>query len=186
MFERAKRIDLWAALCAGFLGGMAGARLTNAPSVEAQRGRAKVVEAEEFRLVQPDGKAVGRFQVDSNGRPNLALFDAHGEVRAVLGVLASGSPHLALSDRQGQVRAALAVWTDERVSLILSDGTGTPRAQVAVPSDGSPSVELSDRAGKLRAVVGAVPMDLATNPRLRQESSLALFDGEGKAAWSAP
>jgi hypothetical protein len=185
MWTQRTRIELCAAICAGFLGGLAGTRLFEAAPVQAQR-RDRIVEAEEFRLVQSDGRAYGRFQVDANGRPSMTLYDAHGEVRAVLGVLANGSPHLALSDRRGQVRAALAVWSDERVSLLLSDGDGAPRAQVAVPADGSPSVELSDRDGKIRAVVGAAPEVVTKNPRLRTESSVALFDAQEKPLWSAP
>jgi hypothetical protein len=186
MFDRRARIELWAAVAAGFLGGVLGARLFYAEPVLAQRGRGGVVEAEEFRLVNADGRASARLHLDANGRPALRLFDAHGEVRAVLGVLPNGNPHLALSDRNGQVRAALAVWSDERVAVILSDGAGTPRAQVAAPSDGPPSFELSDRAGKPRAVVGAAPQALSPALRLRLESTAALFDGEGKVLWSAP
>ncbi len=173
-------------------GGFAGGRLATRPAlvepVLAQGGRAAVVEAEEFRLVEKDGRACGRFYVDPNGRPGLVLYDKHGEVRAVLGMLASGSPHLALSDKDGNVRVAVAVWSDARSGLFLTDGDGTARASLAEQADGHPSLTISDRTGRTRAVAGAVSLDgiNASQLRARSESSLALFDNTGKVLWSAP
>ena len=168
-----------------FAGGLLGSRLFLAPTALAQSGRVKLIEAEEFRLVEKDGKPCGRFQVDKNGRPGVFLFDKHGEVRAVLGVLPNGSPHLALSDRRGEVRVTLAIFSDERSALVLSDGDRTPRVSLTVQSDGAPSLGLSDREGKTRAVFGVAPADL-TRVRHRSESSVALLDQEGKVLWSAP
>ncbi|MBI3697213.1 MAG: hypothetical protein HY238_20555 [Acidobacteria bacterium] len=176
------------AAAGGMLGGAAAVRLLVGTPVLAQEKRAKVIEAEEFRLVESDGKPCGRFHVDKSGRPALFLFDKHGEVRAVLGVMPNGSPHLALSDKDGKVRVALAVWPDERSGLFVSDKKDTPRATVAVLADGKPSLFTSDQDGKIRSVLGATSVDMipSTEVRNRSESALALFGPEGKLLWSAP
>ena len=143
------RIQFVLLLLAAFLGGAAGSRVWRAPAAAAQGGaRFKVVEAEEVRLIESDGRPAGRFQIDKNGRPGMFLYDKHGEVRAVLGVLPSGAPHLALSDRKGQVRATIAVLTDDTVKLVLSDGEGARRVEIAAPADNPPRITLSSRDGK--------------------------------------
>lgn len=136
-------------LLAAFLGGLTGSRLFAPAAAQAQGGaKFKVVEAEEVRLLEPDGRPAARLQIDKNGRPGLFLYDKHGEVRAVLGVLPSGAPHLALSDRRGQVRATLAVLSDETVTLVLSDGEGQRRVDLRAPADDNPALTLSTRGGK--------------------------------------
>src|SRR5262249_6549769 len=128
MFARLDRMSqpryatiLLVAAGSGLAGGALAVRLFPVAPVFAEERHAKVIEAEEFRVVEKDGKPCGRFHVDRNGRPALFLFDKHGEVRAVLGVTPSGSPHLALSDKDGKVRATLGVWPDERAALFLND-----------------------------------------------------------------
>jgi len=177
---------VWTVL-AGMLGGAAAARLVMVQPAWGQ-GRSRVVEAEEFRLVEKDGKPCARLHVDRSGRPALTLIDKHGEVRAVLGISPNGSPHLALSDKDGKVRVALAVWSDERAGLFVSDSAGTPRAALAAVADGQPSLSVSDREGNARAVVGAASLELIPGQsfRNRSESSLALLDKDGKVLWAAP
>ena len=133
---------------AAFAGGVAGSRLFAPTPAAAQAGRLKVLEAEEVRLVESDGRPAARLQIDQNGRPGLFLYDKHGEVRAVMGVLPSGAPHLALSDRRGQVRATLAVLSDETVTLLLSDGEGQRRVDLRAPAGENPRVTLNAAGGK--------------------------------------
>jgi hypothetical protein len=139
------RTQFFLVLLAAFAGG----RVFAPAPAEAQGGaRFKVIEAEEFRLIESDGQPAGRLQIDKNGRPGLFLYDKHGEVRAVLGVLPSGAPHLALSDRRGQVRATVAVLSDDTVTLVLNDGEGQHRVDVRAPSDDNPTITLNTRDGK--------------------------------------
>lgn len=190
MSKREYGIVIVVAAAAGLVGGGISGRLFTVGSVFAQETsrRFQVIEAEEFRLVERDGKPCGRFHVDRNGRPALFLFDKHGEVRAVLGVTPSGSPHLALSDKDGKVRATLAVWTDEQAGLFLADKKETSRAVLTVPADDNPNLAISDRDGKIRAVFGSASFELVPTKDLRNrsESSLALLDKQGKVLWSAP
>jgi hypothetical protein len=179
---------LLAAAGGGLAGGALAVRLFPVAPVFAEERRTKVIEAEEFRVVGKDGQPCGRFHVDRDGRPALFLFDKHGEVRAVLGVTPSGSPHLALSDKYGKVRATLGVWPDQSTALYLSDKDGKTRVTAAVSADGSPSLAVSDRDGNVRAVVGSASLDMspARDFKNRSESSVALFDHQGKLMWSAP
>ena len=190
MEKRDYTLVIAVAAAAGLLGGALSIRLLPITPVFAQDpGRhEKVIEAEEFRLVEKDGKPCGRFHVDRSGRPALILFDKHGEVRAVLGVTPNGSPHLALSDKDGKVRATLAVWPDERSGLFLSDKDETSRASLVVLADGNPNLAISDRDGKTRAVLGSISLEMNPGPEIRNrsESSAALFDQKGKVLWSAP
>jgi hypothetical protein len=142
------RIQFVLLLLAAFLGGMAGSRMFAPAPAQAQSGRMKVIEAEEVRLVESDGRPAARLQTDKSGRPGLFLYDKHGEVRAVLGVLPSGAPHLALSDRRGQIRATLAVLNDETVTLVLADGEGKRRVDLRAPPDENPKITLQTREGK--------------------------------------
>jgi len=175
-------------LIAGLVGGALAARFLSVGPQAAQAAAkpAGLIEAEEFRLVEKDGKPCGRFQVDKSGRPALLLYDKHGEVRAVVGVMPDGTPHVALSDKDGRVRAVLAVWPDQRPSLALSDTDGTPRATLAVPSDLGPSLSLADKQGNPRAILGSPSVEMIREFRNRDESSLALLNREGKLLWSAP
>ncbi len=134
-------------VAAALAGGLAGGRIFQPNAALAQSSRFKVVESEEVRLVEPDGRPAARLQIDRNGRPGMFLYDKHGEVRAVLGVLPSGAPHLALSDRRGQVRATLAVLSDETVTLVLSDAEGRRRVEVRAPADDNPKVVLQNPDG---------------------------------------
>ena len=176
------------AVIAGFAGGVAGGWLLAGEPASAQSGHARLIEAEEFRLVEKDGRPCGRFHVDSSGRPAMLLFDKHSQVRAVLGVLPNGSPHMALSDKDGKVRVTLAVWPDARSGLFLSDGDDVPRARLAVLADGTPSLALSSQDGKTRAIFGSAPIEMlpSRDVRHRSESSVVLFDRDGKPLWSAP
>ncbi len=179
---------LLVAVGSGLLGGALSVRLFPVAQVSAEERHAKVIEAEEFRVVEKDGKPCGRFHVDRDGRPALFLFDKHGEVRAVLGVTPSGSPHLALSDKDGRVRATLGVWPDERAALFLNDKEEKTRVTVTVSADGSPNLAVSDRNGNVRAVFGGASLEVIPAPdfKNRSESSVALFDQQGKLMWAAP
>ena len=174
-------------LAAGVAGGVLAVRLIVSQPALAQAGHAKVIEAEEFRLLRKDGTVCGRFQIDKDGRPGVMLFDNHGEVRVALGVLPNGSPHLALSDKDGKVRAAVAVWSDERSGIFLTDTDGKQRASLVVPAGGNPSLSIADASGAARAIVGSASVDLVPGEiRNRSESAVTLLGNDGKVLWAAP
>jgi hypothetical protein len=60
--------------------------------------------------------------------------------------------------------------------------------ELMVADDGTPSLFLRDEAGNMRAALGVRSLeDLKTGEmQIRPESSLVLFDKDGKTIWQAP
>ncbi|MBI4490237.1 MAG: hypothetical protein HY694_14230 [Deltaproteobacteria bacterium] len=85
--------------------------------------------------------------------------------RASLGMASDGEPILAFDDRNRQIRVALSL----------------------LPS-GTPSLQLNDKDGKTRAVLGSTTLTgtQTGQVRIQPESSLTLFDKDGKVIWKAP
>jgi hypothetical protein len=66
-------------------------------------GATKVVSAEEFHLVDSEGKVRARLGVLKD-RPGLALYDKDGKTpRAILGLTAEGKGALMMMDAEGKI-----------------------------------------------------------------------------------
>ena len=93
-----------------------------------------------------------------------------------------------LVDAAGKLRALLWLPLSGAPGLDLLDGTGAMRASLSLSPDGSPKLDLSDATGKRRAVLGAANLEAAKTGEetKRSESSLVLFDKDGKVIWQAP
>jgi hypothetical protein len=119
------------------------------------------------------------------GEPGLDLYDAAGKIRMAVAML-DGEPGLCLHEAAGGMRAALAM-VEHGPDLVLYDATGKPRASLAV-FEGDPGLVLYDAAGKTRAALGATSLETIKTGAItkRSESSLVLFDKEGKVLWKAP
>lgn len=103
----------------------------------------------------------------------VAFFDGRGKRRARVGVgLRDDAPHLVLFDAQENPRASLSLKGDGAPGLDLLDAQGKARAALGVLPDGVPGLGLADAQGKVRAGL--------------RESSLVLFDKDGKVLWRAP
>jgi hypothetical protein len=81
-------------------------RQANAQTPSAPR----IVEANEFRLLDESGRVRGRFAVDKDG-PGLAFGDENGKLRAALRVDKDG-PLLLFNDKNEKLRAVLAMDKD--------------------------------------------------------------------------
>ena len=73
-----------------------------------------------------------------------------------------------------------------RPGLYLMDGS--IRAKLQLDDDGSPRLELLDANSRARAVLGPTVLEtIRTGESIeRPESSLVLFDKDGKVLWRAP
>src|SRR5713226_4157579 len=72
----------------------------------------RVLTAEEFRLVDSEGKLRGRLAV-AQSRPGLAFYSSDGKTpRAIFAITASGDPILGLLDRDGKTPRATLDLTD--------------------------------------------------------------------------
>ena len=67
----------------------------------------KVLKAERFELVGPDGSNRGVLHVTRNGTAAIGLYDASGKSRAELTVEANGNAAVAFFDSSGSRRAVL-------------------------------------------------------------------------------
>jgi hypothetical protein len=76
-----RRWSLVLSMFVGFCGGALTAHLSPgvARAQEPQRAE-KVISAQRFVLVNPDGKPKGIFGFDKNGNPGIMLFDSAGNV----------------------------------------------------------------------------------------------------------
>ncbi|MFQ5961461.1 MAG: hypothetical protein ACE5MG_08680 [Candidatus Methylomirabilales bacterium] len=163
-----------------------------------------------LHLRSGDAPGVAELTVDRRGSPKLALYDKdnrrdailempvdgspgltlykNGKARAMLGLLLDDLPILDLRDREGLPRAALDVGLDGSPNLTFYDREGIDRAELSLGSSGSPRLELGDKEGTLRAALGHIILKTArsSSKEDRPESSLVLFDGDGKVIWKAP
>lgn len=132
-----KRLGLWlaAAMVAGLVGGTMSVWLFNSGIAFAQKAskEKKVVTAEDFHLVDQDGKLRGALFVSAKGEPGFALFDKEGKDRILLMLNADGSALIDLHDETGESRAKLALGND-----------GSPMLSLA----GDPAVALINMDGK--------------------------------------
>jgi hypothetical protein len=62
------------------------------------------------------------------------------------------------------------------------------RTTLSIPPDGSASLELYDKEGNKRAVLGSISLESSRTETVTKiaESSLVLFDKEGKVIFNAP
>ena len=118
MAKQADRLMLMWSFLAGAAGGAVVTFLllgTPVVAEEAAKPSANVMSAEEFRLVDKDGKARAVLTFSAEGDPYLALLDKNQNQRVWLGL--SDNPGLAIKDHKESKTRAL---------LSLDDATGQP------------------------------------------------------------
>ena len=173
---------------AGLSGQAPGIRLLD----EKGTGRAGLVLFRDGRpgLALSDEKGAVRAGLGllRDGRPIMTLSDEKGEARAALSLLSDGSPILWLRDEKGKLRATLAVFPDGNPILGLYDEKGKSRATLGLLRDGGPSLTFCDEKGRSRAELGVSSLETIRTGAVekRAESSLVLFDKDGKVLWAAP
>lgn len=97
-------------------------------------------------------------------------------------LLQGDHPVLGLADEKGKVRAVLG-----NNYAVLLDNTGTKRVGLSV-GDGETTLGLFDESGSKRASLGTTMITVTKTGEKRQlaESSLVLFDKDGKLLFQAP
>ncbi|WP_447860169.1 hypothetical protein [Nitrospira calida] len=82
-----------------------GQRASEVPSSQKSKSEAPatpaVIEAEEFRLLDREGKVRGLLRVDDAGASSLILYDSKGKARAILRVPKDGPSSLSFLDEHG-------------------------------------------------------------------------------------
>jgi hypothetical protein len=147
-----------------------------------------VVQARAFGVVDAMGKPPAILTTTKDGTPGLDLFDAAGRASVSLGLTKGGRPSLHFFDAEGKGGANWRLTKDGRSNLELLDPAGKLRAALGLREDGSPYLGLLDKNQKFRAVMGATSPEpeRTVDFTMRPESSLVLFDTDGKVVWQAP
>jgi hypothetical protein len=104
----------------------------------------KVIEAEGFTMVGPDGKPRIKLLTNRNEQPALVFFGAAGQVRSVLELGRSGAPFLGLCDSKGSYRVGLTVNDDDSAAIVLKDGNGKDGVQLVSQPNGFRGLLLRD------------------------------------------
>jgi len=168
MHKKDYYVALALAVVAGFVGGSMAGRIAAPDPAIAQTApmRAKIIEAEGFRLVDPAGK-----------------------IRAVFEIGPDGSVGLHLGNKDGKLRARFAVDGNGLVVLDLKNERSESHAVFYVTAAGSPSLILTDKNGRVGALLGEGALSINREAGITEErptGSLILLNKEGKVIWRAP
>jgi len=164
------------ALLSGSMGGVLSIRFLMPPSVLAQDEPPKVIEAQEFRVVDEDGNV--QLWLSAKHGPELHIFDRQSQLRVRLSLKTDGSPHmifkgrtpqLALHDERAISRIALRMDRDEesghtmpmlrigdeqnRLRVVI--GSGSRRSEI---DSGLPYMYLLDAKGSMLAELSLSPI----------------------------
>ena len=156
-------------LVAGFVGGALSSQIFMARTASAQltQSHEKVISAEQFQLVDKEGKMRFVIGMSPQEQPVLGFTDENGKARIFLG----------LTSLEGETWPILKLRdADEQMRISISGGNGNPRISVL------------DKNGNSRAVIGCAALKTAAggSAEVKPESSISLFDEGGGIIWSAP
>ena len=178
-------------LLAGLMGGMITSQFFVGTPVLAENkvGSQNVVIAEEFRLVDKEGKILSTWGMYAGG-PGIVLFNKSGQFRAVFSLTSPDEgPVLTFADNKGNHRAIVGLGAGRQPYVTLRDQTGNERISLSLDDDGDPYLALYDQEENERAVLGT--MDATKLKRTgaiekRSVSSLVLLGKNGQISWKTP
>jgi hypothetical protein len=136
------------------IGGMLGERLFDRGIVRAEK--ANSVNAEEFLLVDSNGKARAGLGLDANGEVGLILTSRDGNRKLTLtpdGPIAVkltngvNAEEFSLMDQDGKARAGLGLNPNGEVGLILTSRDGNRK--LTLSPDGQLAVKLTTGSGRI-------------------------------------
>jgi hypothetical protein len=191
MNKKQSGLLLMVSLLAGLLGGIfTNQFLVGTPVCAQKKVRPQnVVIAEEFRLVDKEGKILSTWGMYAGG-PGIVLFNKNGQFRAVFSLTSpEEGPVLTFADNKGNHRAIVGLGTERQPYVTLRDQAGKERISLSLDDEGDPYLALYDQAENERAILGT--MDLTKLKRTgsiekRAVSSLILLDKDGQITWKTP
>ena len=122
----------------------------------------KLIQAQEFRLVDQNGKTKANLAGDADGNPILSLFDKDGKRRGIFRTRTNGTATLSLHDPDGKSRVEMDTQEDGSASISLTNRAGKGGYAAVVLPDGKAILTLTNRDGK--AVWAEPDSDLAHEP----------------------
>jgi len=108
---------------------------------------AKLVMAQEFRLVDAAGEERATLALQPDGSPYLSLSDKAKNRRITVRVRPDGGAVMAVNDSDGKNRIALDTQPDGSASVTITSKKGKGGAGMLTPPDGSPVVMVRDKDG---------------------------------------
>jgi len=186
-------LTLSVAITSGVLGGLLSVWFLMPPTVLAQDEVPRVIEAQEFRVVDDEGRVRVRLGFGTVGdegyleETRLLFFDEKGEPRIQIRDYARG-PFIQIQESGSGASAFLEIGPKPRFGMWNTQGGVGSRINLSFSNEGIPKIELLDQDNKIRAVLGTTELKNTStgSTEIRAPSSLVLFDEEGKVAWSAP
>ena len=147
-------------------------------------------ESVEFKMNDnPDTTAQRRRLTELKAVPKWEdLIKTPRPPRVQLWADGSEASGLTLADKRGTSKVSLGTEADGMASVGISDMDGQIRGLLGVGADGRPSVELWDKDGERRAALGTtgLKVEKTGEERTLAESSLVLFDKDGRVIFKAP
>jgi len=190
-------LTLSVAIVSGLLGGALGVWFLMPQTVLAQDEPQKVIEAQEFRVVDEDGVVRGSIGLNQSG-VTLNFRDVTRTKSAEVLVTEIGVG-IVLSDESQE--SAIRMMTGESsgygsISITAAESTliATPNILTVSHPAGSilvdaekPMIRVADSRHAPRAILGVTSLTPPTgSTEIRTPSSLVLFDEDGNVVWSAP
>jgi hypothetical protein len=169
------------AIVGGVLGGFISSKLLVEERISARRGAAlkEVIVANEFHLVDEEGKDRWVLALSHQGEPTITFINRTGWAPMAMGVNRNGLPF---------INMILEPYKNGGPCFILMDHEANKRAELGLRRDGEPYLTLLDRSGQMRAIMGGVELEnpITGSTDKRPVSSLVLLDKEGNIVFSAP
>jgi hypothetical protein len=106
----------------GFIGGVVSNQLFNRPAVAQESENRKVIEAQEFRVVDENGK-IRTWLTVKEGAPSIVTFDENGRSRIGLTVI-NGNPSISIRDENGKNRIWLVGKANGNPNIFIYDLNG--------------------------------------------------------------
>jgi hypothetical protein len=182
-------------LLLSLIGGLAGGILAShffviapvlaAKTVEAQ----KIVAAEEFRLVDKEGRVLSTLGMYAGG-PGIVLFSKTGQFRAVFSLTSpEEGPVLTFAGKDGIHRATIGLGAKRQPYLALRDEAGKERISLSLNDNGDPYLALYDQEENERAVLGTLDLTKIKRTGTIEKSTISSFvllNKDGEITWKAP
>ena len=180
------------AFLGGLVGGVVSSQLLLGQPAHAEKKvkLPQAIEAEEFRVVDKDGRKRAQLMLTDLGSPALILRDENELIRLQMQLVPRGFPVLWFRDANGLLKASLTLLPRGDVLLTLGAKESIVKenaAEIFVGKSGA-NLSLYDGNGKLRTVLGSTTFRERKRGMLKRRplSSLVLFNNTGDVVLQTP
>jgi hypothetical protein len=115
----------------------------------AKQRRPKVVVAEEFLLIDKDGKRRGTWSTTLYKHPAFCLYDEDELERVMVLVSENGSPSIGLLNKAGHPIVGIGQTPDGRIGLQVSDKSGVQRVSIDIDAGDAAAITITDQNGNV-------------------------------------